>query len=74
MKHCAVGVFKMSDSEFLLGAKEIARYFAKKDPIVRLVVPTLTQTLRRSSLTLQQKAMLEKRYASEKPDAMTSSG
>src|SRR5256885_13033469 len=38
-----------------------AKYFAKKDPIVRLAVPGLTQTLRRSSLTLPQKAMLEKR-------------
>ncbi|QIL80756.1 inovirus Gp2 family protein [Diaphorobacter sp. HDW4A] len=61
MKHCAVGVFKRSDANFLIGAKEIAKYFAKKDPIVRLAVPGLTQTLRRSSPTLQQKAMLEKR-------------
>lgn len=74
MKYCAVGVFKRNDPDFLVGAKEIAKYFAKKDPIVRLAVPGLTQTLRRSSLTLPQKAMLEKRLTSEKRDTMTPSG
>ena len=74
MKYCAVGVFKRNDLDFLVGAKEIAKYFAKKDPIVRLAVLGLTQTLRRSSLTLQQKAMLEKRLAGKEQDVMTSSG
>lgn len=72
MKHCAVGVFKRNDADFLVGAREIAKYFAKKDAIVRLAVPELTQTLRRSSLTFQQKSMLEKRLAHEERDAMTS--
>lgn len=74
MKYCAVGVFKRNDLDFLVGAKEIAKYFAKKDPIVRLAVLGLTQTLRRSSLTLQQKAMLEKRLTGKEQDVMTSSG
>lgn len=74
MKHCAVGIFKRNDVDSLVGAKEIAKYFAKKDPIVRLAVPQLTQTLRRSSLTHRQKAMLDKRLAHEKLDARTLSG
>jgi hypothetical protein len=60
MKNRAIGVFKRNDADFLVGAKEIATYFAKMDPIVRWAVPGLTQTLRRSSLTFRQKSMLQK--------------
>lgn len=70
MKHCAIGVFKRNDASFLLGVKEIAAYFAKGDPIVRMIVPGMTQTLRRSSPTIKGKEALYKQTSSANDDLL----
>lgn len=49
MKNSAIGNFGKNDATFLLEAKDIARYFAKRDPIATMAIPGIGRTLRRSN-------------------------
>lgn len=63
MKWPAVGCFTDASASFLAGIEHVSDYLAKPDPIVRVALPQITRTLRRSRLTTDQLRRIARRRA-----------
>ena len=69
-QQCCIGVFSGVDRNFLAGLRVVTNYFAERDPVVRLAIPELDRTLRRSSLSQKEKGTLARKLAKETSPGM----
>ncbi len=59
----AVGTFTEASEAFLKGIRNISEYLAKPDPLVRIALPQIGRSLRRSCLTVGQRRRIARRLA-----------
>lgn len=63
MRWPAVGTFTEASEAFLKVIRNISEYLAKPDPLVRIALPQIGRSLRRSCLTVGQRRRIARRMA-----------